>query len=114
MPAADGEDERVVGDRAVAGDDAVLVGVDLGDRCGDELGADARGERGQRVAAHVVARERLGGAQRSQLELAVGRDDRHADAVAGQVAQRERELDRGDAAAGDDDVRSGMREGRGG
>ena len=82
----------------------MAVGVDGQDAVGDQLGADAVGEVGQRMAARVVGGERLGGPQRAQLEVRLGRDERQPDARAGEVVQRERELDGCDAAAGDDDV----------
>ena len=53
---------------------------------------------------HVVDPERLGRAQRLELELGLGRDGGQAHAVAGEVAQRDDRLERGDAATGHHDV----------
>ena len=49
--------------------------------------------------------ERLGHEQRPRHEVALGGHDGDADTVAGERAEREYELERGDPAADDDDFR---------
>jgi len=53
------------------------------------------GEVAQRVPAHVVGRERLSGAQRTQLEVRLWRDERQPHPRPGKVVQSECELDGG-------------------
>jgi hypothetical protein len=53
----------------------------------------------------VAEAEGLGDLQRSVDEVRLGGEQRHADAVARQLAEGNERLERGDAAAGDHDAR---------
>ena len=105
VPRADGEDELVVVERAGLGQaHGMALGVHRHHGVGDELGTDAIREVSEGVPGHMVRRERFGRAQRMQLDIALGRDERHAHAGSGQIVQGERELDAGDSSADDDDM----------
>jgi hypothetical protein len=102
---AAGDDERVVGDPlAATGDDAALVGLDRVQRAGHDLGVEVRGDPRQLDPARMGDGERLGHGHRAVVEVALGREQRHANAVAGQRVEGHHGLERRDTAARDEDV----------
>ena len=79
--------------------------VDRGERAAHELGAELANHVRQRMVRRVAEAERLGHRQRPVHEVRLGSEQGDADAIAGQLAQRDQRLEGGDAAAGDHDVR---------
>ena len=109
-PRAGSEDQDVVGQRVAAVEhDAAPRGVDRGHGGRHEPAAQVGGDPAQRAAVCRPAAERLRHQHRSQHEVGLRRDDRHVNTIAGEVSEREHELERGDAPSDDDDLRSGCR-----
>ena len=103
-PCAQGQHERVVGElAAVRRMDHLGVPVDPAELALDQLGAGVTNDRRQLVAAGPGVGERLTHGHRPVDELAIRGQDADGDALARQLAQREDGLDRGDAAASDED-----------
>ncbi len=84
--------------------DPPALGCDGGKAAGQDLGAEVGGDRGEIDVTRAGDRERLGDGHRAVAKLALGREQRDGDAIAGQRAQRHHRLERRDAAAGDHDV----------
>ena len=74
------------------------------ERAAHELGAEVADDLGERVVGGVAEAEGLGDFQRSVHEVRLGGEQRHADAVARQLAEGDERLEGGDAAAGDHDA----------
>ncbi len=103
-PRPDRDDQRVVVQLGAAlGVCDAPLGVDMREAVGDHLGAGLRGDPRDRVAARRRQRERLADGHRAVDELGVRRHDRDRDEFAGEVRERQRRLEPGDAAARDHD-----------
>jgi len=112
-PRAERKQEHVVGGffATVAHDD-VSLGIDRGDHPLPQLGAGCFRQGRQREAPYLTDAKRLHDRERSIGELALRGDELERHTVLGERAQSEHRLERGDAAAGDDDpdrVRGGRR-----
>ncbi len=104
-PGAEREQEVVVGDRlAVLRDDLVRVGVDGRQRVAHDGEAAVLGDGGKLVARGMAEPERLADREGPIGEVAIGRQQGHPYAIAGQFAQRQRRFERGDTAADDEDT----------
>ena len=102
---AHGDEQGVEGERgAVAGGDGPPRGIDLFERAAHELGAEVADDAGERMVGGVAEAEGLGDRQRSVDEVRLGGEQRHADAVARELAESDQRLEGGDAAAGDHDA----------
>ena len=77
------------------------LGVDLGQLAPDELGVGRGGEPGQGEMLGMARCERLGDGHRPVDELLGRGQNSQRYSVAGKFAQRERRLESGDAASGD-------------
>ena len=64
------------------------------------------GDLSERIAARFAPAEWLRDGDRAVHELPIGAEQRDLDAVAGELAQREQDLQRRDAAAGNEDAQS--------
>ena len=96
------EDQRVVGHRvATAQHNAPRGCVERRHAGLHQLGAEVLDDPPQRVPLCLTQPERLGDGHRPIDEIRLPRDERHADTVAGQVAQRHHRLEGGDTAADD-------------
>ena len=71
----------------------------------DHRGAEVARDVGERMVRGVPEAERLGNRHRPVHEIGLGSEQRHARAIARQLAQRDQRLQGGDAASGDEDVR---------
>ena len=85
---------------------APRVDVDPDQRVGDQLRPGLLDELGQRHARRVAAVERLADRQRPVHEVRPDRDDPDPDPVRGEVLQRERRLQAGDATTGDQNLKA--------
>ena len=102
---AHGHEQGVERERgAVARGDGAPHRIDLLERAAHELGAEVADDLGERVVGGVAEAEGLGDLQRSVDEVRLGGEQRHADAVARQLAEGNERFERGDAAAGDHDA----------
>jgi hypothetical protein len=79
----------------------VRVGVHRLEPVDDALGADVAGDRVERVAAGDRERERVGDTERPVRQLVLGCEERDVDAVAREIAQRERCFQASGAGTGD-------------
>ena len=96
------EREHVVGHPpAAAGEDGLLRGVDRDERVEHDARAEVAGDLRPFVALRCAALEGLGDGHRARDELDAGGQQGDRDAPGSEHAQREHELQRGDAAAGD-------------
>jgi len=100
-----GEDEDVVGDLGAA-DQRDLMGarLDTPDGAADEVSLVLFHDLRERQVVDAASAERRGDRQRPQDEVGLRGDQRHVQARAGQVVQREHGLERGDPSADDDDL----------
>ena len=96
---ADGEHEVVIAQLSPAGaPDAMSIGIDFGHAVLDGLVR----EIGELDVTQVPPRKHPGDRHGVGGERELGRDDRRLDSLAGEPAQGEQRLDRGDPAARDD------------
>ena len=85
---------------------APTIDVDVDQRVGDELCPGLLDELGQRHTRRVASVERLADRQRPVNEVGPARNDPDTDPVRGQVLQRERRLQAGNAAPGDQNFKA--------
>ncbi len=104
-----GDEQRVVGQPgAVDETEEVLVREHRADGGVEEVRVGVLCDRGKFVALRMPEAERLGDGHRAVGEVPVTGDERQAQAITGDLAQGEKRLESGHAAACDDDMRPGV------